>query len=107
MYGVADKTLRNSHANVEVTGSRDVGGLIGKSYHGNVFHSSSSGNVSGGENVGGMIGASEGSNYKIAQSYATGNVSGTSVNIGGLIGLNDSVKIEETYAHGRVEGINN
>jgi len=67
-----------------VTGSDDVGGVIGKS-NGPVSNSSASGNVTGSENVGGLVGYNSGT---VSNSSASGVVTGSST-VGGLVGDND------------------
>ena len=72
-----------SYAAVEVTGERDVGGLIGEN-NANVTASYATGWVAGDDNVGGLVG----SNGKtITASYATGPVTGER-DVGGLVGSN-------------------
>ena len=80
-----------------------IGGLVG-SNRAAITSSYATGSVSGsGNNVGGLVGFNNGAT--ITNSYATGSVSGLGNNVGGLVGstLNAS-KIENSYATGTVEG---
>lgn len=70
--------------NVQVSGLRYVGGLVGYSWEGIVEGSYSLGTVSGESYVGGLIGYSAGA---VSNSYSAGNVTGQSF-IGGLAGSN-------------------
>jgi len=85
-----------------VSGSGSVGGLVG-SNGGNVSNSYATGNVSG-STVGMGIGGLVGENSgTVSNSYATGNVSGGSMQTGGLVGRN-SGPISNSYATGSVSG---
>lgn len=66
---------------VTVTGSNNVGGLIGNA-NGDVMKSASIGDVEGRQKVGGLVGAQCG---KIKNAYSTGKVTGR-FNVGGLVG---------------------
>ncbi|WP_260960056.1 beta strand repeat-containing protein [Aliarcobacter cryaerophilus] len=87
--------------NVDITGNSYVGGLLGYKYGGTISNSYASGNVSGTvNNVGGLVGLNGGT---ITNSYATGNVIGNT-RVGGLVGLNVET-ITNSYATGNVTGI--
>ena len=93
------------------------GGRPGRQNDGFVGASSASGDVSGSNQVGGLIGynsgaAGDGVSYTVATSYATGSVSGSSgkgapagagSQIGGLIGVNRGLTTQD-YATGSVSG---
>ena len=70
-----------SYAAVEVTGTEDLGGLVGASY-GTVTASYATGRVAGEKYVGGLVGFNRGT---ITASYATGAVWGKEY-VGGLTG---------------------
>ncbi len=90
----------SSRATVKGEGSQ-VGGLIG--YHaGTVCYSYASGNVSGSSNVGGLVGYN--SYGEVSDSYASGNVSGNNGNSGGLVGCLYHGKVRGCYARGTVNG---
>lgn len=95
-------TVINSYTTGAVTGSDDVGGLIG-SLNGTIINSYATGNVLGNNRVGGLVGSS---GKTISDSYATGNVTGVHY-IGGLIGSLGNVKITNSYAIGAVSGADN
>jgi len=79
-------TLNNSYATGTMKGHRYVGGLVGKDWHGMVSNSYATSDVSGNERVGGLLGL----NHRygmVSNSYATGDVSGGS-KVGGLVGWN-------------------
>ena len=98
-------SIDNSYATGAVSGSSEVGGLVGSNiYQGSITNSHASGTVNGGRNVGGLVGVNiyQGS---IANSYATGSVSGGgsySQNVGGLVGQNYESSIANSYATGKV-----
>ena len=111
--GLVGAVNRSSISNCYATGdvvatSNTAGGLVG-----NILTNSSPethsitncyaiGNVSGTYCVGGLVGSSE---SKITNSYATGNVIGSSHSIGGLVG-NASYSIVNSYSTSVVSGNN-
>ena len=72
-----------SYASGAVTGENHVGGLVGKNWGGGIGACYASGAVSGTDYVGGLVGEIQGS---IRASYATGWVTGTGTSVGGLVG---------------------
>ncbi len=85
------------------SGKGAVGSLVGVNYEGEIVASYATGAVSGtGYDVGGLVG-SNGST--ITASYATGAVSGPDV-AGGLVGYNWEGEIVASYATGAVGGEN-
>lgn len=71
-----------------VRGSSQVGGIVGVNHGGSVSNSYATGNVSGTSLTTGYVGGLVGYNYgTVSNSYATGNVSGSAY-VGGLVGLN-------------------
>lgn len=98
-------TMNNVHTSGTINASGDnVGGLIGQSVLGVVSKSSSSMTVYGASSVGGLVGY--GSSTQIDQSIATGDVHGTGNQVGGFIGIYDSMTIADSYARGTVSGGN-
>ena len=99
-----------------VTGSYEVGGLVGNNdgygATANINNSHATGNVTGSSSsIGGLVGNNYGTDSgsgSINNSYATGNVTGGS-NVGGLVGenfawYNGINYITNTYSTGRVSG---
>jgi hypothetical protein len=82
--GGFSSTLSQLYAQVSVTGTQMVGGLIGISALGaTTSRSYATGSVSGSQNVGGFMGVLDGGT--ITESYASGSVTGTT-NAGGFVG---------------------
>ena len=104
--GTTDSTINQSFATGQVTGSGNVGGLVGKNIESTITESFASGaQVSGTDHVGGLVGRTSGN---ISNSYATGNVRATSSTVGGLVGHTDPITpiglISNSYATGNVTG---
>ena len=90
---------------VQQTGANSsVGGLVGSLNTSSVLASSSSATVtSQGSKTGGLVGAALNPPGSIADSFATGNVSGAFLNTGGLVGEVDGfTEITRSYATGDV-----
>jgi hypothetical protein len=86
----------------DVTGTADVGGLVGYSY-GAITNSSATGVVTGDSYVGGLVGSQEESST-ITNSNANGAVYGDYA-VGGLVGRSRS-EITNSYATSAVDGAN-
>jgi hypothetical protein len=85
--------------NADMTGAARVGGLVG-SNDGNIAESYATGEVSGTSDVvGALVGGNDGN---VERSYATGNVSGAFF-VGGLAGGNGG-NVTNSYATGDVNG---
>lgn len=84
LVGFNDDTavIDNSYATGQVTGSSEVGGLVGEN-EATVFNSYAGVGVRGVNDVGGLVGWNSGG--KVTDTYATGQVIGTS-GVGGLVG---------------------
>ena len=97
-------TVETSYATGTVTGLFTVGGLVGNTVTGGVVSASYSAAAVTGTGtsyeVGGLVGFNEG---LLQSSYATGAVSG-SINVGGLVGLNNGGSVKTSYATGAVSG---
>jgi filamentous hemagglutinin family protein len=101
LVGQADGVVSGSYATGNVSaGSGYTGGLIGKA-NSNVSNSHASGKVDGAHIVGGLVGMQK-FDANIADSYATGNVSGTLYSVGGLVGLLGG-SVHDSYATGNVK----
>ncbi|SFU74681.1 filamentous hemagglutinin family N-terminal domain-containing protein, partial [Methylobacterium sp. 174MFSha1.1] len=114
LVGWNNSTVNLSYATGRVTGSGEsIGGLVGQNYTGAISRSYASGEVSGAKQVGGLLGANDGTGGtlnvgKVDQSYSTGKVTGTDY-VGGLVGLNGFStsrfgRISESYSSGNVTG---
>jgi len=98
-------TIIDAHANVNISGGSNIGGLTGEQVN-EILSSSAIGDVTGtSSNVGGLVGrVSSSSAIKISQSfYRSGSVVSTGGdNVGGLIGLMDNTggayEISENFA---------
>ena len=91
---------------VNVRGRHRVGGLVGHQVGGRILGCFVTGRVEGtGNQVGGLAGRSSGNNTVIAASYANATVSGsgTTENVGGLVGVLYATVIA-SYAIGPVTG---
>ena len=98
--------VESSFSLATVTGPSDVGGLVGEVDEGSVRGSYATGTISATETqIGGLVGDFEGGG-NIENSYATGNVTSTDEKVGGLVGdFNDSGDILNSHAEGRVQGV--
>jgi len=83
-----------------VTGGSNVGELAG-SHSGTISNSYATGNVGGSSYVGGLVGYNNGGT--ISNSYATGSVSGSSY-VGGLVGDNNGGSVINSLAGAVVSG---
>ena len=103
LAGLSTGSISNSSATGSVSGISDyTGGLVGLNA-GPISNSNATGGVNGFMLVGGLVGVN--ARYAtITNSYATGNVSGTSGHIGGLVGSSYST-ISNAYATGSVNGL--
>jgi hypothetical protein len=95
-------SISNCYSTGAVSGSYEVGGLVGENYYSNISQCYSTGTVSGSSSVGGLVGYNYYSN--ISQCYSTGTVSGSSWRIGGLVGYNYGGNISNCYSTGAVSG---
>jgi hypothetical protein len=106
VFGVTDDAnIRNiSIVDVEITGGRDVGGIVGNQIGGEISNSRVTGNVQGTvstlTNVGGIAGEVSG---KITKSSAEINVTGED-RVGGIVGWFITGEVTYSYAEGNVNG---
>ena len=96
----AGAVITRSRSSAAVSGSTDIGGLVG-SNGGSITHSSATGNVTGENEVGGLVGESHRS--LISNCHAAGRVQGFE-QAGGLVGRNERSNITLSYATGDVSG---
>ena len=100
LVGSHSGVIINSHANVEVSGTNFVGGLVGGNRSGSrIYNSYASGAVGGNDFVGGLVGISS---TNISNSYASGAVSGNDY-IGSLVGWVNG-NVINSYASGKISG---
>ncbi len=88
-----------------ISGANSVGGLVGwiGSVATNISNASATGNVSGSYSVGGLVGLMEYNQTRTINqnSYATGTVTGSANDVGGLVGRsNGSLNIYSSYFAG-------
>jgi filamentous hemagglutinin family protein len=104
LVGLNAGTITGAFATGTVTGYNDIGGLVGQNT-GEVGSSHAGGGVAGQAIIGGLVGLNDTGGTIVANSYATGNVTGAgSFNvtaIGGLVGQNKGV-ISDAHASGAV-----
>ena len=100
LVGHSDGTIEASYSSGTVTGRGQVGGLVGASRGGTIEASYSSGTVTGDVAIGGLVGESDGT---IASSYSSSTVTGEEA-VGGLVG-GSSGTIEASYSTGTVTGV--
>jgi len=94
--------INTSYATGNVNGGDRTGGLVGYNDGGSITTSYySTGAVNGGHYVGGLVGESTSA---ISNSYATGSVTGTVGDVGGLVGYNYGGTVTRGYATGTVMG---
>ena len=102
LFGFSEGTIEQvTVANATITGSNQVGGLVGDN-DGTVSNSSASGAVTGSNNVGGLVGNNF--NGTVSTSSASGAVTGSGYSVGGLVGLNDEGTVSNSSASGNVTG---
>ena len=105
LFGTSNGTIRNVELNaVQVTGNRDVGGLVGLNGDGAITNSTASGTVTGNRDVGGLVGWN--GDGAITNSTASGTVTGNR-DVGGLVGVNGYGAITNSTASGTVTGNDN
>ena len=95
------EVIANSYATGSVVGEVKVGGLVGKS-EGNISNSYATGDVNGEQFVGGLVGEIN-YNSTVSESYATGNIIGTTQNIGSFAGYVYG-DVLHSYSLGTVSG---
>jgi PKD repeat protein len=103
--GGIDNLVKNVGViDINVTGDRFVGGLVGYDSHGSVNNSYVTGNVTGMDDIGGLVGHAE--PVTVNTSYYKGNVSGGS-NVGGIVGYSIRCLVDNSHASGNMTGIGN
>lgn len=109
LVGTNRAEIRNVHASANVTGVKQLGGLIGEQSGNSLSDIGSAGTVTAisapnGGMIGGLIGRLWGGN--ISRLYSTAKVSGYGA-VGGLIGYIDRGNISDSWTAGVVSGTGN
>jgi hypothetical protein len=78
-----------------ISGSAEVGGLVGNNMCGTITNCYSATNVSGDSSIGGLVGYNR--DGTITSCYATSSVLGLWGNVGGLVGSNDGIIAESFW----------
>ncbi len=100
LVGTNDQgSVRNVFVGGSVTGSERVGGLGGQNFRGTVTESSASSDVDGSSEVGGLVGDNAAT---VSNASARGDVTGSSL-VGGLVG-NNTATVTDSTASGAVGG---
>jgi len=104
LVGSNNGEIDDSHSTCSVSGYDYVGGLVGKNHsEGKIQNSYATGAVSGFSEIGGLVGENAGGS--VFGCHATGNVTGWSYVVGGLIGkVGWYGNIYDSYATGDVIG---
>jgi len=108
--GLAGETNGNASkcsSNGTVSGGSGVGGLMGRSSYSTISDCRSTATVSGVSYTGGLIGISSADLELISNCHSSGLVSGSSNNVGGLIGANVHSTITNSYSIATVNGASN
>ena len=104
--GFSRGTIENCSVSGSVSGTVNVGGVVGAQWGGFITGCSSSATVKGSVDVGGVAGLTN-SNATMTACYATGNVTLeiapiNAINVGGAVGFNGGSRILACYATGNV-----
>ena len=99
-----DGTIEGSRALGAVTGTNQVGGLVGEN-RGSISNSYAKGTVTGNSQIGGLVGSHL--SGTISGSHSDSEVVGTAPGVGGLVGVNQgNARIVSSRALGQVRGKN-
>jgi hypothetical protein len=102
---VATSSITSSHATGDITSTGATnGGLVGTMVGGSITDSYAEGSVEGTSTLGGLLGSSTANTITISNSYAIGDVTGTTGTLGGLAGsiASASSSVTLSYATGNV-----
>ncbi len=102
LIGMNNGSVSNAYATGKVSGKSYLGGLIGVSQSGNIMECNATGVVEGKEDrIGGLIGKN---NESVTKCFATGAVSGKNL-VGGLVGTDkENCSFSDCYSTGNVIG---
>jgi filamentous hemagglutinin family protein len=96
-------TLTDVYATGAVSGSSWAGGLVGYN-SGPITRAYATGDVTGTSGVGGLIGSNNAGGI-VSLAWAGGSVSGSNWYAGGMVGYNTDGTFTDSYATGRVRGL--
>jgi len=99
---ISDGLITDCHANVNVSGNDEIGGIAGANSGSTISFCSAKGSVAGSETTGGITGRQD--NSVMHDCYSGCFVSGTHRAIGGLLGRNHSGVVSRCYSTGIVAG---
>ncbi|MCF4165508.1 filamentous hemagglutinin N-terminal domain-containing protein [Zavarzinia compransoris] len=103
--GLLTGDITDAVADVTVTGGRGAGGLVGLlDSDSHLLRGTASGTVSGDSALGGLVGRLRGT---VTQGTANGDVTGTGIFVGGLVGFGEGGTVTDSLATGAVEGNRN
>jgi hypothetical protein len=102
LVGHNEGIVNNSYSSGSVTGDSRVGGLVGWN-QATLSNSYSTCSVAGDSRVGGLVGDNWYYRGILSNSYSTGSVTG-STQVGGLVGVNYYGNVTRSYSTGRVTG---
>lgn len=112
LIGYNTGKVNNSYSKGDVVGTNRVGGLIGYNVDGYanednkqnfISGSYSEGDVTGIEDIGGLVGRNTST---IKDSFANGNIEGSNIRVGGLVGYHKYSPIYTSKFEGMVKGTN-
>ena len=102
LVGHSRNDIRGSYSSVSVDAGTYVGGLVGANT-GKISRCHTDCNeVSGNREVGGLVGSNNRGN--VTESYTCGKMVSGGSYVGGLVGDNDYGSVRNSYSHSRVEG---
>ena len=102
LVGSNDGAISNSHASGNIVSGNNYGAGLVSFSRGTITNSHATGNISGGPGVGGLVGSLD-SSGTIDNSYATGTATSSGSNTGGLVGVSFGA-VRNSYATGNVSG---
>ena len=100
--------IKNSWANIRVSGNSQVGGLVGQNQS-SISNSFALADAQGNQHAGGLVGHNLRAVSKVINSYAAGDirVRGNEVTVGGLIGYLEAGSVENSYTISKTIHSNN
>ncbi len=111
LVGESNVTVSNSYSTGSVSGDWDVGGLVGSNWEGTVSNSYSTTSVSGNREIGGLVGANNGGKYWFGIGSVWASYATGDVSgvgaVGGLVGYQGDGMVWDSYATGAVSGTGN
>jgi hypothetical protein len=96
LIGYAFGNISNVHVSGSVKGRNFTGGIVGTSSS-TITASSFNGTITGDNTTGGLVGTQSGQN--VSTSYASGSITCTNINCGGLFGILTNSHVSDVYAN--------